>query len=72
MGKLRLENDDITNLTKLLKKDITITDDSLVVELGGPTLSLNNLTTSGHFEQNGVRFEIKARFSGGALDVDFD
>ena len=70
MGKLHLEQDDITRLAELLKKDITITDDALIVDLGGPKLSLTKLTTEGHFEQNGIRFDISARFNGGELDVD--
>ena len=72
MGKLRLENEDITNLAEIFKKEIKASDDALIVDLGGSTLSLTNLTTSGFFEQNGVRFQINARFSSGALDVDFD
>ena len=72
MGKLHVDKDDISRLAELLKKDVEIADNNLIVDLGGPKLSLTNLNTTGFFEQNGIRFQINARFESGALNVDFE
>ena len=72
MGKLHLQESDINRLAEILERDIAIEGDALIVDLGGPKLWLTALSTKGHFEQNGVRFDIAARFENGGLDVDID
>ena len=71
MGKLHVESTDLGALEKLTSGKVTVKDGQIQVDMGGAAIVLDGLQTSGHFDQNGVRFDVGIRIADGNLEVDF-